>query len=528
MTDSAGFKLTYGTMFDPPEELHSRFSQATESVKTQLGKEYGMLIDGKDHFTAEKFEDRNPADTRVVLGIFQKGDAQDAHAALTAAKKAFPSWSRTPWQKRVELLRKAADLICQRQFEMSVVKAMEVGKNRMESLGDVVETAELIRYACDRMEENNGFVIQMGRDPLRNLESTNVSVLRPYGVWVIISPFNYPAALTGGPAGAALVAGNTVVFKPSSETPWIPRILAECLRDAGIPDGVFNYVTGPGNTIGQALIESPDVDGLTFTGSYDVGMRIYKTFANGLYIRPLILEMGGKNAAIVTKNAVIEDAVIGIMRSCFGLQGQKCSACSRVFIEKPVYDTLVERLVAMTEKLVIGDPVERETYMGPVINEKAYRDYQNYCEELNQHGRLLTGGKILSSEQHAHGYFVRPTIVADLPLQHPLWQTEMFLPIVTLAKIDSLQEGLSLANSVKYGLTAGFYGSPEETEIFFDQIEAGVGYANRPLGATTGAWPGYQPFGGWKASGGSGKNAGGYHYLQLYMHEQIQNRVRRL
>ncbi|MDT8898483.1 aldehyde dehydrogenase family protein [Thermanaerothrix sp. 4228-RoL] len=528
MTAESTFKLTYATMFNPPEELHTRFEDALARVKAKLGQEHGMIIDGKEVFAAKKFEDRNPANTDMVLGIFQQGTAEDAQAALAAARRAFPAWSRMPWQDRVALIRKAADLIDQRIYEIAAVVSLEVGKNRMEALGDVAETADLFRYACDRMEANNGFVVEMGRDPLVGFEARNVSVLRPYGVWLVISPFNFPCALTGGPAAAALVTGNTVVMKPASDTPWSVRLIAECLRDAGLPDGVINYVTGPGSTLGQALIDSPEVDGITFTGSYDVGMHIYRSFAQGRWPRPTILEMGGKNPAIVSRHANLEDAAAGIVRSAFGLQGQKCSACSRIYIEAPVYDQLVNRLVELTNKLSIGDPTERKNFLGPVINRKSYADYQAFCEELSQAGTILTGGKVLTEGEYAKGYFCAPTLVADLPLNHRLWKYEMFLPISTIAKVESLEEAMRLANDVDYGLTAGFYGSEEEAQWFFEHIEAGVVYANRPQGATTGAWPGFQPFGGWKGSGSTGKNAGGVHYLQLYMHEQSRTLIRRL
>lgn len=519
------FKLTYATMFNPPEELHTRFEDALAKVKANLGKEYAMLIDGKDRFATEKFEDRSPINTDMVLGVFQKGTEQDAHDALAAARRAFPVWSKMKWQERVALLRKAADLIDERTFEIGAAMALEVGKNRMESLGDVAETADLVRYACYQMEKSEGFRVEMGRDPLAGYTATNFSVLRPYGVWQVISPFNFPTALTGGPTGSALVTGNTVVMKPATDTPWVVRLLVECFRDAGLPDGVVNYVTGPGRTLGQALIESPEVDGVTFTGSYDVGMKIFRDYAQGRYVRPIILELGGKNPAIVSRNADLERAAIGIVRSAFGLQGQKCSACSRVFVEEPVYDKLVDRLVDLTKKLVVGDPTERQVYMGPVINQNSYKDFKNYTEELSQAGTFLTGGKVVTDGDYAKGYFCEPTLVADVPLDHRLWQHEMFLPITTVARIGSLDEAMQHANSVTYGLTAGFYGSKEETQWFFENIQAGVTYANRPQGATTGAWPGFQPFGGWKGSGSSGKNAGGHYYLQLYMHEQIQTMI---
>jgi 1-pyrroline-5-carboxylate dehydrogenase len=521
------FKLTYSTMYNPPEVLHERFDEALAQVKANLGQEHGMIIDGKEVFSDAKFEDRSPINTDWLLGVFQKGTAEDANRAVEAAHKAFPMWSRTPWQERVALVRKAAEIMDRRTFEMGAVCSLEVGKNRMEGLGDVAETADLFRYACSQMEANNGYIAEMGRDPLVGFESSNISILRPHGVWLVISPFNFPAALTGGPTGSALVTGNTVVIKPATDTPWTARLIAECLQEAGVPDGVFNFVTGPGSTLGQALIEHPKVAGVTFTGSFDVGMKIFRDFAHGPWIRPTILELGGKNPTIVSRHANLEDAATGIVRSAFGLQGQKCSACSRVFVEEPVYEDMVERLVALTNKMVVGDPTERTVNLGPVINKGSYRDYQNFNEDLSQHGQILTGGRVLVDGDMAKGYFAAPTLVDSLPLDHPLWKTEMFVPITTIAPVKSLEEAMGIANDVAYGLTAGFYGSSEEVDWFFENIEAGVTYANRPQGATTGAWPGFQPFGGWKGSGATGKNAGGLYYLPLYMREQIHTLVRR-
>lgn len=523
MTD---FKLTYASMFNPPEEVHTYFEQALLKVRSGLGQEHGMIINGQDTFVDEKFEDRNPANTDMVLGIFQKGDAKTAQDALAAARKAFPMWSHMKWQERVTLVRKAAQMMDKRLFEIGAVMAMEVGKNRMESLGDVAETADLLRFACSQMEKNNGYIVEMGRDPLVGYESSNLSVMKPWGVWLVISPFNFPLALTGGPAGAALVSGNTIVMKPATDTPWVVRLLAECFREAGIPDGVYNYITGPGRTLGNALTTCQEVDGVTFTGSFEVGMRIFRDFSECRWVRPIILELGGKNPVIVSRHADLERAAIGITRSAFGLQGQKCSAASRVFIEAPVYDELSARLKDLTEKMAIGDPTVRNNYLGPVVNANSYQDYKNFTEELGKAGKFLTGGRVLTGGEYDKGYFCAPTLVTDLPLDHPLWKYEMFLPITTVARVSSLEEAMQKANEVDYGLTSGFYGSEEEVPWFFDGIHSGVAYANRPQGATTGAWPGFQPFGGWKASGSSGKNSGGIYYLTQYMHEQIQTIVR--
>jgi 1-pyrroline-5-carboxylate dehydrogenase len=490
-----------------------------------MGKDHAMWIGGQEVHAKDTFEDRSPINQDWLLGRFPKGTADHARQALTAARAAFPKWAAAGWKERVRLMRKAADLIDQRIYQIGAVMALEVGKNRMEALGDAAETADLIRYACGQMEANKGYVVAMGKDPLKGYRSQNTSVLRPYGVWVVISPFNFPAALSGGPVGAALVAGNTVVVKPASDTPWTVRLLAECLRDAGLPEGVFNYVTGPGGTIGQALISSPEVNGITFTGSFDIGMQIYRAFSQGRYPRPTILEMGGKNPSIVSRSANLDRAAIGIVRSAFGLQGQKCSANSRVYVERPVYDKLVERLVEQTEKLAIGDPTERGIYLGPVVNRNSFKQFQQFNEELSEAGRFLTGGKIRTDGAYAKGFFCQPTIVADVPVAHRLWKHEMFLPITMVHAVDDLEQAMALANDVDYGLTAGFYGTEKQAAWFFDRIQAGVTYANRPHGATTGAWPGFQPFGGWKGSGSTGKNSGGRYYLPLYLHEQIHTLV---
>lgn len=522
MTD---FRLTYATMFNPPEELHTRFDEALEKARASLGQEYAMIINGEDRFAEEKFESRNPANTDEVLGIFQKGNADDANEAIAAARAASKGWRNTPWQERVELLRKVAKNIDDRTVEIGAAMAMEVGKNRMEALGDIAETADLIRYACDEMEANHGFIVEMQKDPLVGYSSTNRSVLKPYGVWLVISPFNFPGALTGGPSGAALVAGNTIVMKPATDTPWTVRLLAECFRDAGLPNGVMNYVTGPGRTLGSALVQSDEIDGLTFTGSYNVGMGIFRSFAEGKYVRPTILELGGKNPAIVSRHADLERAALGITRSAFGLQGQKCSACSRVFVEEPLYNELVDRVVELTEKLEMGNPTDRSVYLGPVVNKSSYQDFKNFIGELKAAGTIRTGGDPITNGDFEKGYFCPPTIVTDVPIDHHLWKDEMFVPITMIHKVKNLDEAMELANDVDYGLTSGFYGTKEEAEWYFDNIEAGVNYVNRPQGATTGAWPGFQPFGGWKGSGSSGKNAGGHYYVQLYMHEQIQTIV---
>jgi 1-pyrroline-5-carboxylate dehydrogenase len=294
------------------------------------------------------------------------------------------------------------------------------------------------------------------------------------------------------------------------------------MREGGVPAGAFHIVTGPGSKVGDELYNNPDVDGLTFTGSYAVGMQIYRDFAKD-YPKPAICEMGGKNPAIVSAKADLDKATEGVMRSAFGFSGQKCSACSRVYVERPVYEDFVQRLVDKASKLKVGNPLDRDTYTGPVINESAVQTFEKAVEDVKAGGgRILFGGDRITEGDLSRGLFVKPTI-AEAPLGNRVWKEELFVPFVAVAPVDSLDEALKLANDTEYGLTAGFYSEdPTERDRFLDEIEAGVVYVNRKAGATTGAWPGMQPFGGWKGSGTSGKAGGGLHYVQQYLREQSQ------
>jgi len=388
----------------------------------------------------------------------------------------------------------------------------------------VQETADLFSWYCDQMEANEGFDRALPDDPLAGFVSRNRTVLKPYGAWAVVAPFNFPFALAGGPIGAALVAGNTVVFKTATDTSWSGWLLLEALRDAGLPAGVVNYVSGAGAEVGAALVDDPRVAGVTFTGSYEVGMQMLRRFAQGAWPRPCIAEMGGKNAAIVTRRADLERAATGIVRSAFGLQGQKCSACSRVYVEQQVAGELRALLVEKTRAISVGDPTLRHHWLGPVINESAYLRYGKCAENLRQHGTIDTGGELLRQGELANGWFVAPT-VASAPLDYRLWREEKFIPLVLVGAVDSLAQAIELANASEYGLTAGFYGAQDEIPLFLERIEAGVTYVNRPQGATTGAWPGYQPFGGWKASGTTGKAIGSFYYLPQYLREQSQTIV---
>jgi 1-pyrroline-5-carboxylate dehydrogenase len=321
------------------------------------------------------------------------------------------------------------------------------------------------------------------------------------------------------------MTGNTVVFKPASQGAMTGSLLAEAYRDAGIPAGVFNLVMGPGATVGQEIQENPGIDGIVFTGSYEVGMALQRGFTKA-YPRPCIVEMGGKNPAIVMRSADLDKAAEGIMRSAFGFGGQKCSANSRVYVERSVHDALVQKLVEQTERITIGDPLVRENWLGPVTDERAVDRYLEAVAEARRDGAIYTGGERLSEGDLARGHYVEPTVVGQLPADHRLFRDELFVPFTAVSPVDSIDEALERSNAVVYGLTAGVYSEdPVEVERFLDGIEAGVLYVNRRAGATTGAWPGVQPFGGWKGSGSTGKAALGPWYVAQFLREQSRTVV---
>ena len=520
MATSSPMKITYATLSADNEELQASFDAAVEQVRGELGRSYPMLIGGEERRGATEFEDRSPIDTSIVVSRFPVGSANDVRDAIAAARAAFPSWRDLGWRKRLELIRKAADLISQRQFQYAALMSFEVGKNRLEALGDVEETADLLRYYADSMEQADGFVKPMGS--LSPAEHTR-SILKPHGVWGIISPFNFPMALAGGPAAGALIAGNTVVMKPSSDAPLMAYKFCEALRDAGIPPGVVNLVTGPGETVGAELEQSADLDGMVFTGSYEVGMRLYTGFTRD-YPRPIITEMGGKNPSIVTASADLDEAAEGVMRSAFGFDGQKCSANSRVYVERSVARRFSDLLAEKTARIKVGDPTDRQNWMGPVINERALRKFTDAVEEAKRDGgQIEVGGDVRHDAGTERGYFPSPTVVTGLPTSHRLFRDELFVPFIVVGEVDSLEEALQLSNATAYGLTAGIF-SHDDAEIrrFLDTIEAGVVYVNRRAGATTGAWPGIQSFGGWKGSGSSGKSGLGPYYVMQFLREQSQ------
>jgi 1-pyrroline-5-carboxylate dehydrogenase len=520
---STHFRVTYATLSAGNEELHAAYDAGLRLATSWLGAVIPGYVSGQPRTSGELFTVTSPGDLSLTLCRVHAATPGDVDDAVHAAAGAAGQWARTPWPERIAVLRAAADLISERSNELAALMSLEVGKNRLEALGDVEEAADLIRYYCTQVEDANGFTAAMGS--LSDREK-NVSVLRPYGVWAVISPFNFPMALAAGPAGAALAAGNTVILKPSPQGSFTAAKLYECFRDAGLAPGVFHLLPGDDDT-GAALVAHPGVSGLTFTGSYAAGMSIYRQFAALGYPKPAICEMGGKNPAIVSAFADLDVAADGVARSAFGLSGQKCSACSRVYVQRDALDSFVAKLAERAGSLVVGDPTSREAFLGPVINAWSVARFERAVEHARSAGEVVAGGSVLrGAGALPDGYYLAPTVVTGLPSDDWIFRDELFVPLVAVAPYDTLGEALTLANDTDLGLTAGFFSAdPGEIEKFLDGIQAGVVYVNRAAGATTGAWPGVQPFGGWKGSGSGGKAGGGLYYVQQYLREQSRTVV---
>jgi 1-pyrroline-5-carboxylate dehydrogenase len=519
-------KVTYATMSaDQMSDLHRELDAAIEQVKAGFGQSHPMFINGRAvEGAGQPFEDRSPIDTRILIGRFTSATREQTRDAIAAARAAFPAWSRLDWEQRVRIVRAIGQRIRKHRSALSALVGYETGKSRLECVGEVEEAADFFDYYCDRMEETDAFQNRMG---LPGSPEESRSILRPYGVFGIIAPFNFPVALAAGPTAAALLAGNTIVCKAAEDTALAGVRFYELLADA-LPPGVFNLVNGPGVPVGQEIADNPGVDGVVFTGSMAVGMKLLRDNGTRPIPRPLIIEMGGKNPALIMPSADLDRASDGVMRSSFGATGQKCSACSRVYVSREVRQPFLELLVEKTKTIKVGNPLERDVWTGPLINERALNTYLNAVEQAKRDGgRILVGGRRITEEPFNHGYFVEPTVIDGLPAGHELFSRELFVPITVVADVLTLDEAIDLANKTEYGLTAGIFSADEgEIEEFFERIQAGVIYANRRAGATTGAWPGQNSFGGWKASGSTGKGTGGPHYLQQFFREQSRTRVR--
>jgi 1-pyrroline-5-carboxylate dehydrogenase len=508
-------RLTYTTGSRSPE-LDRAFETALTEARDPEPHPLTHLVAGREVAAGARFDREDPSRLEHVASRAREG-AEITGDAVGAARTAQREWRRLPHADRVALLRATERLIDERKLEVAAAISMEVGKVRTESIAEVEEAIDLIETYCRQVESADGFETPLGQ---LSPDERNTDVLRPYGVFGVIAPFNFPFALGFGMTAAALAAGNAVVLKPPEEAPRSGGAVARLLVEAGIPDGVISLVHG-GSATGEALVGA-GVDGVAFTGSAEVGREIGRRMSEGPFPRPVLAEMGGKNAAIVGASADLDAAAEGIARAAFGFSGQKCSACSRAIVVDEVHDELVDRLAERARTTSVGDPADPEVSTGPVVNAEAVERYERSVEAARRNGTVAAGG----SRGDEAGWFVEPTVLSGLPLGHPLTRDELFLPFVTVVRVADFDAALAEANALPYGLTAGVFSrDDDELDRFLDEIEAGVVYVNRRAGATTGAWPGIQSFCGWKSSGLTGKGGLGPYYVQQFAREQSRTIV---
>lgn len=499
-------------------QFHANYDAAYAEILGKLGDRYPNVVAGERRLSKQgEFSDLCPYNTNIIVGDFQKGTKEDVIDAVNASKRAQDSWEQTKVSRRCEIFLNAADEMSRRKFEAAAWLTLENGKNRFESVAEVDEAIDYLRYYPTVLREHMGYVLELdGPVPCNETRS----VLRPLGTVGVISPFNFPIAITTGMVTGALITGNSVILKPPSDAPLMGHLLHGLLIEKGVPPDTFHYVAGPGETVGSEITKNSGIAAIAFTGSKEIGMGIARaSIEHGR--RPPILEMGGKNPVIVSDKANLDKAAEGVGKSAFGYSGQKCSATSRVIVNRAVADKFTQKLAEWLVEKKIGDPSKKDTLVGPVINAAAVERFRKTILAASKSGQILTGGHVLEEGAYSKGHFVEPTIVVHLASNHELALKELFLPILIVLTYRDLDEAIDIANSVEYGLTAGIFSDdPSEVERFFDRIEAGVTYANRAQGATTGALVGSQPFVGWKSSGVTGKGAGGPYYLLQYLQEQ--------
>ena len=505
------------TDFTQPENAAAMRS-ALAKVRAEFGKEYHLLIAGESRRSQQKLESLNPSKPSELVGIHQKGSEQDARDAVEAAAKYFPTWAAVPMEERAAVLFRAGEIFRERKFEFDAWLVLEAGKSWAEAEADVSEAIDFCDYYARQ-------ALKLAKpDPLVQLPGERDEfVYLPLGVGIVIPPWNFPLAILVGMTTAALVTGNTVVIKPSSDTPTVAAKFAEVLLAAGFPPQSFSLLIGSGAAIGDILVAHPKTRFVSFTGSRDVGLHINelaaKTPKGQLWIKRVIVEMGGKDAIIVDREVDLDQAVTGVLYSAFGFQGQKCSACSRAIVDAAVYDQFLEKLKAKAEALTVGPSDQLENYMGPVINARARQSILSYIETGKKEGRLLTGGESAPGE----GYFVKPTIIADVDSKARIFQEEIFGPVLAVAKARDFDHALELANDSEYGLTgAVFTTNREKAAKAKSQFFVGNLYINRKC---TGAMVGAHPFGGFNMSGTDSKAGGPDYLLQFVQAKSIAEKV---
>ena len=502
-------------------EFHRAYEDAIEAVEGRLGETHPLVIDGDAMWTDGGFTVRSPGDLDRVIGEFAAGDAAAVDRAVDTATGRSDEWRATSVADRVEIFRRAAEIVRDRKYELAAVLTLEAGKNRTEAMAGVDEGIDFLRFYSREVDRHDGYRVDTGEPtPGQRCENRRV----PFGTFGVVGPFNFPFAIFVGMTTAAAITGNTVVAKPASATPLIAHEFVEILSEAGVPDGVVNLVTGSGSAVGGPLVNHEGIDGIAFTGSRAVGREIQRTFVD--QPGPVVAELGGKNPVIVTEHADVERAVSGVAKGAFGFAGQKCSATSRVYVHEGVIDSFTRELVRTAQELGVRPPEEAEAFVSPVIDDDALARYRQICETAREDGTVRTGGTVVDSEALPVGRYVQPTVVTDIPHGHDLTREEHFLPFVTIHPVSDLDTAIERANDSEYGLCAGLFSEDDaEIETWFDRIESGMCYVNRGQSATTGALVGAQPFGGWKASGTTGTFAGGYWYLPQFMREQTRTVV---
>jgi 1-pyrroline-5-carboxylate dehydrogenase len=456
----------------------------------------------------------SPIDANISLGRFPTSTAGDVRTAIGFARTRARIWNGASLEERLAFAERWKVALAEQKYELGLAALYEIGKSRFEAIGEAEEAVDMLDYYSSELRANNDYARNMN-ELVAN--ETARSVLKPYGVFAVIAPFNFPLALSVGMISGALVTGNAVVFKPSPGCALTGLMIAGSLRKAGLPDGVFNIVLGDGE-VGRVLATDEGIDGVAFTGSHKTGMSIFRHAAMLSHMKPVIAEMGGKNPAYVTRNADLDRAAQGVARSAFGLQGQKCSACSVAYVDNAVKDAFIEKLVAFSSRLAVGDPRKSGTFMGPVYGMTTIERFRSAVAEAKKEGKVHFGGEALG--QGFADNYVLPTVV-ELDGPSRLTRDELFLPFVVVRGVDGLEAAIAEGNDIAYGLSAGvFTRDAGELQYFLDNAQAGVLYANRASGATTGAWPGAQPFCGWKGTGVSGKGGLGAWFLPQFMREQ--------
>ncbi len=501
--------------------FHSDFERSIDRLLVRLaeGEEaHTNFIGGEARSTESHFSLTSPIDATIILGKYPKGTPRDVTDALASAQGAFELWRRTDLSERLRIFRRAADIIRKDKFDIAALLTINNGKNRREAMGEVDMGIDYMGYYASEMERNNGYARET---TIPSPGEGAKNVLLPYGAWAVVCPFNFPFGIALGMTTGVLITGNTAVVKPASPAPALVYTLYDVLARAGLPPGVLNLVSGSGAEVGEALVTHPKVGGIIFTGSLEVGQGILRRCSERLHPIPLIFELGGKNAAIVSDKADLAAAVKGVVSSAFGYSGQKCVACSRVYVQKTVRDEFLGMLVNATEAFTVADPRKRESRTGPVIHSKAAQDYEEAVSRAKRDGRILAGGARLMQDGMDRGNYVAPTVVTGLPESHPMVKNELFLPILCVQEYTDLKQAVENANDVAYGLTAGICSEdPQETDYFLDKIQCGTVFVNGVRGATNGAITGIHAFGGWKASGSTGKGSGDIYYLLQFLRQQ--------